>query len=230
MNDEIINELFKREADEVYFVDISNLPKEQTLGFDKAIIFFMVLSKEYITDKLNSVTLEGVPYEESTDEFLIKEQKAEELADWLSGYLKQKGYNTHSQSEKNNSKSGYIESVYIDPNLQQGISILPQKAIARIAGLGFIGKNNLLITEEYGCALCMCSMLTNAPVVTKNRNPVPSKCGTCEICAKNCPASALHNKEWTLEGGRESIFDVSKCCCALKCLVLCPWTQRYASK
>jgi len=222
MNDEIERELLERGANIVRFVDISGFPEKQTLGFDKAILFCMTLSKKYILDMLNNM-----PVDEN-DEFLIKEQKVEGLADWLAGYIKQKGYYAHSQSEKNNTESGYIECAYIDPDLKQGISILPQKSIAHIAGLGFIGKNNLLVSKKYGCAFCMCSVLTDAPVLTTNHPLISSKCGSYEACVKICPANAIHGNEWTLDGGRESLVDVSKCCCGLKCMTICPWTLQYA--
>ena len=111
-----------------------------------------------------------------------------------------------------------------------GLSILPQKTIARIAGFGFIGKNNLLITKEYDCALCMCSVLTDAPVVTERHPIIPPQCGSCGECVKSCTGKAIRGNEWTIDGGRESVVDVSKCCCPLKCVIVCPWTVKYASR
>jgi epoxyqueuosine reductase QueG len=223
MNNELTKELLDRGMNSVHFVDISALPKEATLGFDKAIIFLIALTKEYVLDLLN-----GAQVDEQDDEFLLKEQQIEETADWLAEYLKQKGYNAHSQSEKNNFACGYIETGFIDPDHQEGVCVLPQKAIARLAGLGFIGKNDLLVTEEYGCAVCICSVLTDAPVQAENRPIMSSKCGTCVECVKNCPANALTGNEWTESGDRASLVDVTKCYCMMKCVLACPWTLRYA--
>ena len=223
MNSEITKELQERDANIVRFVDISGFPAEQTLGYDKAILFCMILSKEYLVDRYNDL-----PMDMDKDEYLEKERKVEELADWLAGFIKQQRFSAHSQSEKNNLDCGYIERAYIDPDMQQGISILPQKSIARIAGLGFIGKNNLLVTKNYGCAFTMCSVLTDIPVVTENYPIIQSNCGNCEACIKACPANALLGNDWTKSGSRESVVDVSKCCCALRCMVFCPWTLKYA--
>ncbi|MCL2499764.1 MAG: epoxyqueuosine reductase [Defluviitaleaceae bacterium] len=225
MNEKIRSELVKRGADIVKFVDITTFPKTQTMGLDKAIIFCMALSKKYIIDVIQN----GIPPVEK-DEYLLKEHNVEALADWLADYIRQKGYNAHSQSEKSNAENGYIERAYINPNLTQGVSILPQKSIARIAGMGFIGKNNLFITKEYGCAFCMCSVLTNMPVTTENRPVIILQCGTCDECVKNCPTKAIHGNTWDIGGGRESLVDVSKCCCALKCMIACPWTLKYANQ
>ena len=223
MNEELQSILYNKGADIVRFVDISELPEQQTLGFNKAVIFCMALSKEFVLNTYNNLPVEK-------DEFIEKEQKIEELADWLSEYIKKKGYHTHSQSERNNAKKGYIEKKYINPDLEQAISILPQKTIARLAGLGFIGKNNLLVTKEYGCAFSMCSVLTNAPLSTNPAPIISPKCGNCDVCVKICPGKAILGKQWTEDGDRESLIDVSKCFCALKCMMVCPWTLKYARK
>ena len=225
MNNELKQALLEQGVNIIRFVDISNFPKEQTLGFERAIIFCMALSKEYVINIRN-----GKEIDYDNDEYLAKELKIEKLADWLADYIQQKGFKALSQSEESNLKNGYVEQAYIDPELKQGISFLPLKAIARIGGLGFIGKSNLLVTEEYGSAFVMCAVLTDAPVLTENSpRIVESKCGSCEACVTNCSANALLGNEWTISGGRESVFDVAKCCCALKCMVFCPWTLKYAA-
>ena len=43
---------------------------------------------------------------------------------------------------------------------------LPHKAVALRAGLGFIGKNNLLVTAEYGCAVIL-QGYNHSPFVTR---------------------------------------------------------------
>ena len=222
MNNEIKSELFSHGVDIVRFVDISNYPIEQTLGFDRAILFCMVLSKKYVADFLS-----GKPFDWNNDEYLYKEKKVEDLADWIAGYIQRKGFRAHSQSDGSNKKSGYIEQAYIDPEMTQGISILPQKAIARASGLGFIGKNNLLVTEEYGSAITMCSVLTDAPITPENFPIIESKCGKCNVCVEKCDANALLGNEWTASRSRDDLVDVSKCNCALKCMMECPWTIRY---
>ena len=225
MNEEIKKSLLEQGADIIRFVDISCFPKEQSLGFEKAIIFCMILTKKYVTDIRN-----GKEIDYDNDEYLTKELKVEKMADWLADFIQGKGFKALSQSEESNLKNGYVEQAYIDPELRQGISFLPLKAIARLGGLGFIGKSNLLVTEKYGSAFTMCAVLTNAPIATENFPIIESKCGSCEACVINCPANALLGNEWTIGGARESLVDVSKCCCALKCMVFCPWTVKYASE
>jgi len=109
-------------------------------------------------------------------------------------------------------------------------SKLSHKTIARLAGIGYIGKNNLLITEAYGCAFCMCTVLTNAPFQTEAHPPLSSQCGECDECRRICPGNALRGNEWPESTGREGVMDVSKCTCALKCMVHCSRTLEYVSR
>jgi epoxyqueuosine reductase len=214
MDAEIKNALYERGADIVRFVDISGLPAKQTQGFCKAILFCKALSRKFIIDMRNNLQIEH-------DEFVEKEHETDELADWLAAYIRQKGYRAYSQSEQNHMKNGNYDE-------ETRSSILPHKTIARAAGLGFIGKNNLLVTQDYGCTFSMCTVLTDAPISAESHPAFFSKCGKCDVCKKACPAQAIHGNEWTLNGGREAVVDVSKCICTLKCMVNCPWTLRYA--
>ena len=225
MNNEITAALIARGAEIVRFVDISDLPRDQTLGLDNAIIFCTPLSREYIQKMHNT----GFRIDYNTDEYLAKERQVEDIADWLADFIIAKGHRAHSQSSSNNKKCGYTERAYINPSMEEGISILPQKAIAHMAGLGFIGKNNLLVTKAYGCAVAICSVLTDAPVATQSCHIPAPQCGSCNACVKACPAQALSGSQWTSSGGREAVLDVSKCCCALKCMLYCPWTLKYAN-
>lgn len=216
MDTELKKVLYERGADIVRFVDISRLSTKQTQGFSKAILFCMVMSRKFIADMHNNLHTEH-------DEFVEKEHMTDELADWLAFYIHEKGYHAYSQSEKNHMNSGNYDEKTLT-------SILPHKTIARIAGLGFIGKNNLLVTQDYGCALSMCTVLTDAPISAESYPIIFSKCGECDVCKKVCPAKAIHGNNWTVSGEREAIVDVYKCNCALKCMVNCPWTLKYAGQ
>ena len=168
MNSQIEKFLFDNGANLIRFVDISALSVHQTQGFLKAVLFYIALSKEFIISVRNG---DKVEY----DEFREKEQKTDALADLLSEFLRHNGYNAYSQSEKS-----HLENDKFDIKTQS--SVLPHKTIARLAGIGYIGRNNLLITEEFGCAFSMCTVLTNAPVITENSPLVLSKCRECDIC------------------------------------------------
>lgn len=214
MDNDLKSIMYEKGADIVRYVDISELPLEQTQGFTKAIIFCLGLSKRFITDTFNNIQM-------AHDEYLEKDQKVNELAEWLAIYIQQRGYRAYAQSESNNLQNGKYDE-------KTRTSDLPHKTIARLAGLGFIGKNNLLVTEEYGCGFCMCTVLTDAPILVEKYPLISSKCGSCHICKRICPTKAIHGNEWSQSGGREDLIDVFKCSCPLKCMVNCPWTLKYA--
>ncbi|HBI1968091.1 TPA: tRNA epoxyqueuosine(34) reductase QueG [Enterococcus faecalis] len=62
-------------------------------------------------------------------------------------------------------------------------------AVAQRAGLGFIGKNGLLITEEFGSFVYLGEVTTN--IQFEPDEPVPNRCGDCTRCITGCPTGAL---------------------------------------
>ncbi|GAA2913341.1 tRNA epoxyqueuosine(34) reductase QueG [Enterococcus pseudoavium] len=62
-------------------------------------------------------------------------------------------------------------------------------AVAQRAGLGFIGRNGLLITEEYGSFVYLGEIITNIQFETDEA--VPFGCGDCTRCVTACPTKAL---------------------------------------
>lgn len=62
------------------------------------------------------------------------------------------------------------------------------------AGAGFIGKNHLVITEEFGCRVCLGFIVSNAPLLHgdyRYKNFSSNICGDCTICEEYCPSGAL---------------------------------------
>jgi len=66
---------------------------------------------------------------------------------------------------------------------------ISHKAVARIAGLGWQGKNLLLITPKYGSRVRLVTVLTNAPLDADT--PVENRCGNCMFCRDACPVNAI---------------------------------------
>jgi epoxyqueuosine reductase len=67
---------------------------------------------------------------------------------------------------------------------------LSHKKIALEAGLGWIGRNNLLVTEKLGSAVRLLTVLTDMPLTFDA--PAGSGCGECRACIEACPAHAIH--------------------------------------
>lgn len=91
----------------------------------------------------------------------------------------------------------------------------PHKSIARGAGLGWIGKSLLLITEDYGSRVRLGSVLTDMELETGE--PMENRCGTCKKCIENCIAEALkENKFEEYLSDRKESLKVEKCASKLR--------------
>lgn len=221
---ELESELKKGGAEFVFFTNISQLPFAQSRGYPNAIIMGVTLSPEYI--EIMSLKPDDVhPSDNNSrigeDEFNAKEDKMDKLADHLAYVLGNKGYKAYSQSEDNLIMTGaYQEETKESP--------LPHKTIAGLAGMGWIGKHNLLVNPEFGSAFSMCTVLSDAPLKSVLVSPVSSQCGDCTVCVNICPEGAITGKTWTPGISRDALVNVYSCSACLKCLVLCPWSQNYA--
>lgn len=66
---------------------------------------------------------------------------------------------------------------------------LAERAFAREAGIGWIGKNTLLLNRKAGSWVFLAAIVTDAELPVSS--PVPTNCGTCTRCIDACPADAL---------------------------------------
>jgi epoxyqueuosine reductase len=64
------------------------------------------------------------------------------------------------------------------------------RVVAENAGLGWRGKNELVINERFSCALRFASVITGLPLVHARK--VETSCGQCKACLEACPF--LRNK------------------------------------
>ena len=66
---------------------------------------------------------------------------------------------------------------------------LVDTAVARRAGIGFIGKNGLVISKEFGSYMFLGELITNLDI--EPDQPVDYDCGDCNRCVTACPTSCL---------------------------------------
>ncbi len=57
------------------------------------------------------------------------------------------------------------------------------------AGVGFYGKNTLLITRRYGSWVVLGTLVTDVEI--ERAAPLSLDCGSCRLCIEACPTSAL---------------------------------------
>jgi epoxyqueuosine reductase QueG len=66
---------------------------------------------------------------------------------------------------------------------------LSHKRVAVGAGLGRLGRNNLLVTPRFGAQVRLVTVLTD--LALESDRPVEDGCGACRACIAACPADAI---------------------------------------
>lgn len=110
-------------------------------------------------------------------------------------------------------------------------------AVAVRAGIGFVGRNGLLITKEFGSYVYLGEIITN--ISFKPDPPVEYDCGDCSRCIDGCPTQALlgngqmnakkclsyqtQTKNYMPEEYRKSMRHVIYGCDI--CQIVCPYNQ-----
>ena len=115
-----------------------------------------------------------------------------------------------------------INSILIKPTISLGSSDyrkylkslsydISHKMVATRAGLGWIGKTDLLISKKFGPRLRLVTILLDRdPGVTAI--PIDkSNCGKCNICVVKCPAQAANGMLWSIKIHRDHFFNAFKC-------------------
>lgn len=208
----------------VGFADLTSVPATQRDGFNYGVAIAVAVDPVIINNIGNGLTREYY------DEYCRLNQLLESLAVKAAEVIKEYGFSALPITKAN-----------LIPNWADHSTILPHKTVATRAGLGWIGKCALLVTEEYGSAVRLTSVLTDAPL--KVSEPVDhSHCGTCDSCVRNCPAAALSGDLWSVGLQRDKFFNTQACrnktverswrvvagetLCGL-CILVCPWTRKY---
>ena len=112
-----------------------------------------------------------------------------------------------------------------------------ERFFAALAGLGWIGRNGLLIRPGRGSYCFLASILTTLEIPVDS--PMPDRCGNCHRCEQACPTGALQNgccdarrclSYWTIEAKSAMPPEVAALqgnhlygCDA--CQEACPWNR-----
>ena len=227
LNSEIESNLLKEGASLVGFADISGLPVRSRESMKFAVSIAVALDPSVIR---------GIPkgptptyYQEYNKVNLLLSNLCKIAAE----FLRKKGYT-----------AVIIEPTVKELDFKTLSAKFQHKTAATRAGLGWIGKPALLVTEKYGSAVRLATVLTDAEFEVGE--PIDnSRCGTCDRCVERCPALAIVGRDWTAGLEREMMLDAFKCCDNAKkmskdidisaticgiCINACPWTQKYISR
>ena len=68
---------------------------------------------------------------------------------------------------------------------------LSEKSLAVRAGLGWIGRNSLLVTPQFGSMVLLGELVINQDIDQYDTPFIESRCGSCRVCIENCPNGAI---------------------------------------
>ena len=226
VNRELIHFLKPAGADLIGFADLKEIDSESRDGYIYAISIAVALNPKVML----GIT-EG-PTRDYYEEYRRLNALLGNLGQSTEGFLQKRGFKAKARPV-----------TFDDP-----VSLsarFPHKTAATRAGLGWIGKCALLVTRQYGSAIRLATVLTDAPLSCGK--PVKrSLCGSCSECVDLCPGHAITGRDWEAGVPRDFLLDAFSCrdtaseltfqnfglkvlICG-RCIVACPWTKKYLEK
>jgi epoxyqueuosine reductase QueG len=220
--------LLQNGADLVGYGDITELPSNLRQGLPVGVIVALKFPKNIIIGIRNLPTKEYHKYKD------LLNKKLDVLVELGAQILRKEGFFAIPQT------MAYVNSLKIGD-----VTLLPHKTVATRAGIGWIGKCALLVTETFGSMIRISSILTDAPLEVAQ--PInKSRCGDCLNCTDTCPAGAVFGKLWSAGIKLEDLVDTAACrkrmserslrgfgvedtVCG-KCIEICPYTRRYLNE
>ncbi len=177
--------------------------------------------------------IHDAPTREYYDAYHSLNARLDALGRLCERFLAEKGFRAYAQTTDRVQEYGNYETR------------LPHKTAATRAGLGWIGRSALLVAKEYGGAVRLTSVLTDAPL--EAAEPITEGlCGSCRACADACPGRAITGKLWSAGDDRAELLDPLKCRPAArarawnaiheeitlcgKCFEVCPYTRAYLKR
>ena len=225
LTSELSSLLHNEGASLVGFGDISALDYQ---GFTSCVALAVMIPAKVIAGIKNG------PTRDYFDSYHELNARLNALAELAAKYLSDHGHRALPQT---------TTTVVESPGYRTPV---PHKTCATRAGLGWIGKSTLLVTEEYGPAVRLSSVLTNAEFDSVSEPINVSRCGSCTACASACPGQAIKGALWDVNAPLESLVDVEDCRKAAralaadmigeqitlcgKCIETCPYTRAYLKK
>lgn len=100
--------------------------------------------------------------------------------------------------------AGHLKKSYPDLEYALSLDIQPvlERDLAYRAGLGWFGKNSMLISREHGSFFLIGSLLLNRKLDVTPRPLEHDHCGHCVACAEACPTDAIDVETRTLKASQ----------------------------
>jgi epoxyqueuosine reductase QueG len=225
--EEIRKMLIEHGAALVGFADMTAIAREDRRGMERALSIAVALNPAVVS------RITKGPTKEYFREYRRANTLLSELSHRAAKLLQERGF----------------AAVALEPTTEEFDAVrlragLSHKIAATRSGLGWIGKNALVITKPFGSAIRLTTVLTDAPIETGPPCD-ESICGTCTACVEICPAKAPSGTNWRLGLYRDDFFDARACCrkatefckreeidstiCGI-CIEACPWTKKYIKR
>lgn len=217
--------LISKGASMVGFAELSSIPEHYRKGYKYGVSIVVALDPEIISQIEHGPTVEYCNEYKKTCDIL------DDLARYTAKFLEVCDYLAYPMLSNN-----------LHVNQRRRKAYLPHKTVAYLSGLGWIGKNSLFVTKEYGSAVKMATVLTNAELDVGA--PISnSKCGLCSKCVDACDVNEILGTHWNVQEGApqsayqcgliskgvNNIKDIDKSICG-QCMVICPWTKAYIKR
>jgi epoxyqueuosine reductase len=106
----------------------------------------------------------------------------------IAGYARRRDYHPVLYKRLGKLARVLTEKGYLVRRSVDSMPVL-ERAWARLSGIGFVGKNALLVIPGLGSYLFLSSLITDAEL--EPDTPIKSRCGRCRICLESCPTGAL---------------------------------------
>ena len=142
--------------------------------FDKAICLGVRLSASILEE------IESAPTRLYFHHYRTANALLDQLSLKVSNYIQKKGFRALP----------IPASIILDWEGQK--AHLSHKKIGTLAGVGWIGRNNLLVNKELGAQFRLATILTDMPL--KTDKPLKESCSQCRVCVSVCPAGAIKEK------------------------------------
>lgn len=143
------------------------------------------ISPEFILPEVKSIIAIGLSYNiEYKIKYYSRNYGIVSRSSWGEDYHKVLKDRMEKLSEFIKSKCKEIKTIFLVDN-----NPLLEREIAYHAGIGWFGKNGLIINDEYGSYIFLGEILIN--IYFEPDTPQKAKCGNCDLCIKACPTNAI---------------------------------------
>jgi epoxyqueuosine reductase len=152
-----------------------------------------------------SATLRIARFAQYEDYHPFMKDRLFQLAEWIKTEARSGSAGMERPCEERVARGGRIVSLPLHAFVKFKACVdsvpIAERALAQRAGLGFIGRNHMLISPELGNQILLGELITTLelqPDEPMDKHP----CGDCGKCLRACPTGAL---------GFDGTFDARKC-------------------